>query len=73
MLEQFGLWSAMHTDSVVRQGILKTARKNIDLGGAMTPEHKVKFASKVMLMATSQNLQNAANRESLRQEFEGVR
>lgn len=70
MQEQFGLWSALHTSDVVRQGILRTARKNIELKGTMTPEHKVKFASKVMLVQTERNRANAANRERLRQEME---
>jgi hypothetical protein len=68
--EQFYLWTNLHTLEVVRQAILKTAGKNLQMGKAMTAEHKVRFASKVMLTITSQNTANARNREALRQEFE---
>lgn len=70
MPEQFGLWSALHTEEVVRQSILRTARKNIELNGTMTQEHKVKFASKVMLTQTARNAANAANRAALAAEME---
>ena len=36
-----------------RQAILKTAGKNLQMGKAMTAEHKVRFASKVMLTIIS--------------------
>jgi hypothetical protein len=39
------------------------------MGKTMTAEHKVRFASNVMLTITSQNTANARNREALRQEF----
>jgi hypothetical protein len=67
--EQFFLWTNLHTLEVVRQAILKTAGKNLQMGKTMTAEHKVRFASKVMLTLTAQNATNARNREALRQEF----
>jgi hypothetical protein len=67
--EQFYLWTNLHTLEVVRQAILKTAGKNLQMGKTMTEEHKVRFASKVMLTITSQNTVNARNRGALRQEF----
>jgi hypothetical protein len=39
--EQFYLWTNLHTSEVVRQAILKTAGKNLQLGKTMTAEHKV--------------------------------
>ena len=38
MPEQFGLWSALHAEGVIRQAILRTARKNIDLNGIPSVE-----------------------------------
>jgi hypothetical protein len=70
MPEQFGLWAATHTDDVIRHGILRTARKNIELKGAMTQEHRVKFASKVMIVQTARDQQHAANRATLAAEME---
>ena len=68
--QQFDFWSAIHTDEVIRRGILKTAQKNLSMGGTMDAEHRVRFASKVMLTQTERNFANAANRERLRKEFE---
>ena len=70
MVEQFGLWTALHTEEVVRLGILRTARKSIELDGTMTQEHKVRFASKVMITQTQRNTANAANREAVAAEME---
>jgi hypothetical protein len=67
--EQFYLWTNLHALEVVRQAILKTAGKNLQTGKTMTAEHKVRFASKVMLTITTQDAANARNREALRQEF----
>ena len=67
--EQFYLWTNLHTLEVVRQAILKTAGKNLQMGKTMTAEHKVRFASKVMLTLTDQNRQNARNREALHAEM----
>ena len=46
MHEQFGLWAALHTGEVVRLGILRTARKNVELGGTLTQEHRVAMRSR---------------------------
>jgi hypothetical protein len=70
--EQFTVWAALHTPEVVRQGILKTAAKDLSLGKTMTLDYKIRFASKVMLTQTERNAANTANRERLREEFEGV-
>ena len=70
MPEQFGLWSALHTEEVIRQAILRTARKNIDLDGTMSPEYKVRFASRVMIVQNERNTSHAANKQKLCQEME---
>jgi hypothetical protein len=38
----------------------------------MTEDHRVRFASRVMLTLSSQKEEHTANRERLREEFEGV-
>lgn len=68
--EQFTVWCALHTPEIVRQGILRTAAKDLSLGKKMTLDYKVRFASKVMLVQSERNVNNAVNREKLRQEFE---
>ena len=68
--EQFTLWSALHTEEVVRLAILKTAAKDLSLGKTMSPDYKIRFASKVMLTQTERNAANAANRARLDEEFE---
>jgi hypothetical protein len=70
--EQFSLWAALHTPEVVRQGILKTAAKDLSLGKTMTLDYKIRFASKVMLTQTERNTSNALNRQRLSEEFEGI-
>jgi hypothetical protein len=69
--QQFVIWAESHDVKVVRQAILKTATKNQTLGGTMSEDHKVRFASKVMLTLSAQRKEHAENREKLRQEFEG--
>jgi hypothetical protein len=69
--EQFTVWAALHTPEVVRQGILKTAAKDLSLGKTMTVDYKIRFASKVMLTQTERNTSNALNRQRLSEEFEG--
>jgi hypothetical protein len=68
--QQFELWSALHAPEVIRHGVLKTAQKNLSMGGTMSSDHKIRFAAKVMLTATAAHKEHAANRETLRQEFE---
>src|ERR1700730_8326438 len=51
-VQQFEIWMATHTPDVIKIGIIKTATKNAMMGGLMSVEHRVKFASKVMLMKT---------------------
>lgn len=70
--EQFGLWRELHVPEVVKQAILRTARKNLEMNGTMTPDHRVRFASKVMLTLTAQKAANARNRERLRDEMESL-
>lgn len=67
--EQFAVWTALHTPEVVRQGILKTAAKDLSLGKTMTLDYKTRFASKVMLVQTERNTSNAANRARLHDEM----
>ena len=70
-LRQFEVWGALHTDDIIRRGILKTATKNLSLSVPMSPNHLIRFASKVMTTATDQIAANARNREALNQEMEG--
>ena len=70
--QQFIIWLESHPADVVRHGILKAATKNQQVAGTMSEDHKIRFASKVMLTLSAQREENAANREKLRQEFEGV-
>ena len=67
--EQFTVWTAMHTDEVVKQAILKPAAKDMSLGRTMSLDYKVRFASKVMLVQSERNAVHAANRERLRGEL----
>ena len=71
MLEQFGLWAALHTEDVIKKGILRTARKNIELGGAMSQEYRVRFASRVMLVQSQRDAEHSENRSRLAAEMEG--
>ena len=70
--DQFTVWAALHTPEVVRLGILRTAAKDLSLGKTMTPDYKVRFASKVMLVQTERNTSNTLNRQRLSEKFEGV-
>jgi hypothetical protein len=69
--QQWTFWGLMHTPPIIRRGILKTAQKNLSMGGTMSDDHRVRFASKVMLTQQARNEENTANRENLRKEFEG--
>jgi hypothetical protein len=69
--QQFIIWMESHPSDVVRYGILRAATKNQMMGGSMSQDHKIRFASKVMLTLSALRQENAANREKLRQEFEG--
>lgn len=71
--QQFDLWLAMHKPEIVKRGILKTAQKNMSIGGTMDQDFKVRFASKVMLMATAEQKEHAENRARLAAEMEGRR
>jgi hypothetical protein len=68
--QQFEFWSTLHSPEVIRRGILKTAQKNLSVGGTMSADHRLRFASKVMIAQTERNRSNAANRETLRREME---
>ncbi len=68
--EQFAVWAALHMLEIVRQGILRTAAKDLSLGRTMTLDYKVRFASKVMLVQSERNTNNALNRQRLSEEFE---
>jgi hypothetical protein len=69
--QQFLIWMESHPSDVVRYGILRTATKNQTLGGTMSDDHRIRFASKVMLTLSAQREEHATNREKLSQEFEG--
>jgi hypothetical protein len=66
---QFVIWTESHPSDIVRSAILKTASKNQMLGGTMSPDHKIRFASKVMLTLSAQRKEHAVNRAKLAQEF----
>jgi hypothetical protein len=53
---QFDFWTAMHTPETIHHGILRTAQKNLSVGSTMTDDHKVRFASRVMLSSTGQKV-----------------
>jgi hypothetical protein len=69
--QQWTFWGLMHTPTAIHRAILKTTQKNLSVGGTMSEDHKLRFASKVMLTGSAQRKENAANKERLRQEFEG--
>lgn len=60
--EQFAIWTASHSPDVMRRAILKTATKNQTLAGQMTQDHRIRFASRVMITLTEQAIENARNR-----------
>jgi hypothetical protein len=70
---QWTFWGVLHAPPAIRRGILKTAQKNLSMGGTMSDDHKIRFVSKVMLTQQAREEANSANREHLRQEMEGVR
>jgi hypothetical protein len=47
-MEQFAIWTEMHSEEAIKHGIIKTAVKNRQMGGTMSLDHREKFASKVM-------------------------
>lgn len=51
--QQFEIWIALHKPEIIERAILKTAMKNIALGGTMSLDHKARFASQVMLSKTN--------------------
>lgn len=71
--EQFAIWYALYPTETIRKAILKTAMKNQSLRGQMSQDHRMRFASRVMMTLTQQAAEHAANRALLREEFEGVR
>jgi phytoene/squalene synthetase len=68
--QQWTFWAMSHSVEVIRHGILKTAQKNLSTGGTMSADHKIRFASKVMITATTTRQVNAENRERLNREME---
>lgn len=66
--QQFAIWAELHSQGTVRRAILKTAIKNQRLNGTMSPDHKFRFASRVMMTLTEQAVTNAANRARLDEE-----
>jgi hypothetical protein len=49
---QFELWAITHTPETIKFGIMKTCRKNLQLGGTMDQDHKIRYSSTVMLRKT---------------------
>jgi len=56
---QFAIWEGLHTPEVMKRAILKTAVKNQQLNSTMSLDHRLRFASKVMLALTSQAAERA--------------
>jgi hypothetical protein len=52
LIQQFELWACMHSPETMKRGVTKTAMKNLQMGGQMSQDHKVRFASKVMQTRT---------------------
>lgn len=68
--EQFVIWAELHSAVIIRQAIIKTAMKNQSMKGTMDSDHRLRYASKVMLTLSAQREENAANRERLRRGME---
>jgi hypothetical protein len=68
--QQFVIWTESHPADIVRQAILKTATKNQTMGGTMSEDHRVRFASRVMLTLSAQRKEHAENRKKLADEFD---
>lgn len=71
--EQFELWAINSSLEVMKESIVATARKNLQLGGSMPQESRVRFASGVMRNRTSRGAHNEANRAALSMEMEATR
>jgi hypothetical protein len=67
--QQFEIWLASFGYELVKQGILKTAAKNMSLDGQMNPGHRVRFASKCMIVRAQRDVENAANRAAIAEEM----
>jgi hypothetical protein len=52
LIQQFELWACTHNFETIKRGITKTAMKNLQMGGTMSQDHRVRFASRVMLTRT---------------------
>src|SRR2546421_1103307 len=63
--QQFEIWMAQFDFEITKQGILKTAMKNMSLDGLMTAEHRVQFASKCMIMQAQRDSEHSTNRAAL--------
>src|SRR5947209_15502195 len=70
--QQFEIWMAQFDFEITKQGILKTAMKNMSLDGLMTAEHRVRFASKCMIVHAQRDIEHAANRAAIAKEMEGL-
>lgn len=70
---QFDFWAAMHSPETIRHGILKACQKNLSTGCAMSDDHKVRFASKVMLTSTAQKSAGQKQKEATNEKPESDR
>jgi len=70
--QQFEIWMAQFDFEITKQGILKTAMKNMSLDGLMTAEHRVRFASKCMIVRAQRDAEHAANRAAVAKEMEST-
>jgi hypothetical protein len=69
--QQWAFWATIHSPEVIRNGVLQTVKKNLSVGGIMSDDYKLRFASKVMITSESRNEEHAENRERLAAEMEG--
>jgi hypothetical protein len=67
--QQFVIWTESYKADIVRRAILKTATKNQTLGGMMSQDHRIRFASKCMITLAEQAAEHAANRARLQAEM----
>jgi len=66
---QFAIWAELHSLEVIKRAILRTATKNIQMGGTMSQDYRVRYASKAMLTTDTRAVEHATNRARLEAEF----
>jgi hypothetical protein len=67
--KQFVIWSESHAPDVIRHGILKASVKNQQMGGTMSLDHAIRFASKCMLTLGASREETTRQHALIREEF----